>query len=97
MSQKPKRFVSRHVEKKVLRAAHRASFKNGDAIRQSTLCRCFYCLKEFPAAEADLISEIDGQQTAWCPYCNIDSVLGDAQPFPFTYAFSKAMRKFWFR
>jgi hypothetical protein len=39
---------------------------------------------------------IDGGQTALCPSCGIDSVIGDASGFPITEEFLAAMESRWF-
>ena len=58
---------------------HRKSFKNAETVKQSTKCGCFHCKKIFDASEVvDFVDERDGQQTAICPYCGIDSVIQDA-------------------
>jgi hypothetical protein len=45
-------------------------------VEASARCGCFSCFKLFsPAA---IRSWIDASQTALCPYCGIDTVLGDA-------------------
>ena len=36
------------------------------------------------------------EPTALCPYCHIDSVIGDAAGFPIIPKFLKAMNKRWF-
>jgi hypothetical protein len=35
-------------------------------------------------------------ETAICPYCGIDAVLGDNEGYPLTESFLKAMYKEWF-
>ena len=58
---------------------HSKSFKNFDAVSHSKQCGCFYCKKIFDASEVvEFVTERDGQQTAICPYCGIDSVIQDA-------------------
>ena len=83
-------------EYEYLKEAHSASFKNEDSVRQSKMCGCFSCKKIFPASEADFMPESDGKLTAWCPYCNIDAVLGDASGFPITEEFLEKMNETWF-
>lgn len=62
--------------------AHDASFMNRDCIRRSKVCGCFYCRSIFPARKVgDWISEGDGKYTALCPYCGIDSVIGNASGY----------------
>ena len=60
----------------------------------SDKCGCFYCLEVFDAQQ---VSEwIDRQETALCPYCGIDAVLGSAAGFPLTRPFLREMRRYWF-
>ena len=40
--------------------------------------------------------ERDGDRTAMCAKCAIDSVLGDAGDFPVDQEFLTAMNRFWF-
>jgi acetone carboxylase gamma subunit len=43
------------------------------------------------------MDERDGVgQTALCPECGIDSVIGDASGYPITEAFLGKMKTFWF-
>ena len=57
---------------------HCKSFKNFAAIKQSKTCGCFHCKKIFNASKViDFVTERDGQKTALCPYCGIDSVIQD--------------------
>lgn len=79
-----------------LKKAHQASFKNKESILQSKVCGCFSCLNTFSPSEATFHPEMDGQETAWCPYCGIDAVLGDATGYPITPAFLERMREEWF-
>jgi hypothetical protein len=47
---------------------------NRTALPEAKICGCFYCLKQF---RADQITEwVDSDETALCPFCGIDSVLG---------------------
>jgi len=86
-----------------LRAAHNASFHNKAHLSVSKTCGCFYCLKTFDPV---LISWWTDQPandpasediaTGWCPFCNIDSVLGDGSGFPITNNFLKQMNEHYF-
>jgi hypothetical protein len=76
--------------------AHKHSFQNRDEIRSSTQCGCFYCGAIFPPAEVvDWVNDKSGQ-TAICPKCAIDSVLGDASGYPITQTFLRQMKQHWF-
>ncbi len=78
-----------------LKAAHEASFKNKESILRSEICGCFSCLKTFAPGEVTFRKETDGQETAWCPYCDMDAVLGNASGYPITQDFLKAMQDEW--
>lgn len=83
----------------LLEAAHKRSIFNKSEILKSNLCGCFSCLKIYPSAEVEeWIDEEEGKEhTPLCPYCDIDSVIGDASLFPITdIEFLKAMKKHWF-
>lgn len=76
-----------------IKTAHdKASYHRAE-IKASHKCGCFYCLHVFQPLEID--EWIDGQQTALCPRCGIDSVIGDAS-IPITEEFLKEMEAFWF-
>lgn len=69
------------MNKKTLREIHKHSFRNEDEIKRSKYCGCFYCKTIFEAKEvkdAHFATEKSGGKTAWCPYCNIDALIGDA-------------------
>lgn len=38
----------------------------------------------------------DAKGTAFCPYCSIDSVIGESAGFPLTKEFLDAMHDYWF-
>lgn len=78
-----------------LQLAHDASFRNREQIGRSKQCGCFSCCHIFPASEVtDYVSP--EEPTAICPYCHIDSVIGDASGYPVTEEFMKEMNKRWF-
>lgn len=59
-----------------LEEIHKLSTNNKEVLKNSKTCGCFYCLKTFSPDE--IISWVDSQaDTALCPHCGIDSVLGD--------------------
>jgi|LakMenE01Jun11ns_1017448.scaffolds.fasta_scaffold8329010_1 hypothetical protein len=51
------------------------SLKNKELIEKSKKCGCYYCLKIFESKE--IKKWTDEKNTAICPYCGIDSVVGD--------------------
>lgn len=78
--------------------AHRHSSRHRDEVMGSELCGCFYCLATFPPSEiAAWTDEWEGVgQTAICPRCGIDSVIGSASSYPVTAEFLGVMRDHWF-
>ncbi len=78
------------------RDEHHKSFKNFDMVKQSKVCGCFSCKKIFNASKViDFVTERDGQKTALCPYCGIDSVIQDAN-MEVTPELLNTMNREWF-
>ena len=76
-------------------AAHRHSSRHRLELESSDRCGCFYCLAVFGPQEIESwLNEGDG--TALCPRCSIDSVIGSASGLPITRAFLSEMRRHWF-
>ena len=75
--------------------AHDHSYNNKGEIKNSNSCGCFYCCRFFaPRKITDWADK--GGRTALCPYCGIDSVLGDACGFALTDSFLRKMNLVWF-
>ena len=75
--------------------AHKHSANHRAEIEASSLCGCFCCCSMFPPAEID--DWVDGDPTALCPRCGIDSVIGDASGFAVTTVdFLAQMKQYWF-
>ena len=69
--------------------------KNYEQIEKSEKCDCFSCCEIFTPSEiTDYLP--DEPPTAECPFCHIDSVIGDASGFPITKDFLKKMKKKYF-
>jgi len=75
-------------------SAHRHSLANRAELEKSEICGCFYCLTIFPPTK--IADWIDDGQTALCPYCPVDSVIGSASGYPITREFLERMRAHWF-
>ncbi len=81
-----------------LRVAHKKSIRHRLEVENSEKCGCFHCLKSFtPARINDWTDgpEIE-KQTALCPFCGIDSVVGDASDYAITVDFLAQMQEAWF-
>jgi len=50
-------------------------FKNYKQIFESEICGCFFCIRIY--SKNEIVEWVDDGQTALCPYCEIDSVIGD--------------------
>ena len=75
-------------------SAHTHSALHRDAIMASEECGCFHCLAVFPASE--ITQWADDDQTAVCPRCWIDAVVGSASGVPLTREFLAEMSEYWF-
>lgn len=63
----------------ILSLVHGASFRNRAVIERSHRCGCFCCCSMFEAASVD--EWVDNGETALCPRCGVDAVIGDASGF----------------
>lgn len=76
-----------------LREIHKHSSYHRKKLEASSQCGCFCCKKIFSPTE--IFDWIDGGQTAICPYCEIDSVIG-SDSIPITENLLNEMCMFWF-
>ena len=74
--------------------AHDHSRRHRAEVLASELCGCFYCGATFVPSE--ILDWTDDEETALCPRCGIDSVIGSAAEFPLTKEFLDEMHKYWF-
>ena len=75
--------------------AHEHCKHNRSEIEKSKHCGCFYCLSIFDA-NAVVGWKDAAQDTAECPHCHVDSVIGDASGFEITEALLEKMQEYWF-
>lgn len=75
-------------------AAHKHSIRHRSEIESSELCGCFYCGQTF--APVEITDWTDEDQTALCPRCGIDSVIGSASGYPIEGKFLARMHEHWF-
>lgn len=75
--------------------AHKYSINNKEMLQNDSVCGCFQCLQIFSPAE---ITEWikDSMGTALCPYCSVDSVIGESSGYKITKEFLAKMKKHWF-
>jgi uncharacterized paraquat-inducible protein A len=74
--------------------AHKHCSNHHDELEKSEQCGCFYCIAIFPPSAID--EWADSYQTAMCPRCGIDSVIGSASGYPITAEFLNRMHAHWF-
>ena len=65
-----------------IKLAHKHSSSHSQEIEKSRLCGRFYCLAVFAPSEIE--EWCDDGNTAICPKCSVDSVIGDASTFHIT-------------
>ena len=78
--------------------AHKHSSHHREEVLGSEMCGCFYCLAIFGPDEIDVwVDSVNGVgQTALCPRCSVDSIIGSASGFPITQEFLEQMHRRWF-
>ncbi|MGI9018940.1 MAG: cytoplasmic protein [Euzebya sp.] len=77
-----------------IRLAHVSSAGHRSEILASDQCGCFHCSRTFPPDH--IVEWVDDDQTALCPECGVDSVIGDQAGFPLTASFLQKMNAHWF-
>jgi hypothetical protein len=90
-----------------LLAAYRYTTNNHAQIQGSKVCGCCNCQSIFPPDEIVAWTGLDmnnfsdpaavDQQTAMCPRCGTEAVLGDKAGFPINPGFLARMNDAWFQ
>lgn len=81
------------------KSAHQYSSNHRPQVEDSDKCGCFHCLSVFKPSEInEWVDEDENEigQTAMCPRCGIDSVIGDKSGVPINREFLKSMQFVWF-
>lgn len=73
----------------VMADAHKHGSKNRREVEESGRCGCFFCFKTFPPSL--ITAWVDANQTALCPSCGVDSVLGSGSSHRLDDAFLRRM------
>ncbi len=80
--------------------AHEYSSCNKIALKSDKVCGCFYCCEIYSPDEINEYGKEyncpPGEATALCPYCGVDSVIGESSGFPITKEFLQRMYEYWF-
>ncbi|WP_237709868.1 cytoplasmic protein [Stutzerimonas stutzeri] len=91
---KPNEVMPNIFDSTDIKEAHKHSIRHRGELRDSEACGCFYCLEIFDYKNIE--EWIDDGDTALCPGCGIDSVIGSASGFQISREFLSAMKKHWF-
>lgn len=75
--------------------AHNYCINHKPELELDKVCGCFYCMRIFTPREIRIWLK-DSRGTALCPYCSIDSVIGESSGFPITKTFLQEMHERWF-
>ena len=75
-------------------AAHKFSSHHRALLERDSRCGCFYCVRIFSPSE--IVDWLEEEGTAQCPYCGIDSVIGESCGYPITEEFLRSMHDYWF-
>ncbi len=73
--------------------AHQNCKHNCKQIRRSVFCGCYQCGEIFKPSYLQTEDWTDGGETALCPFCGMDSVIGDAAGFPISEVFLSEMKE----
>ena len=73
---------------------YKHSCRNHAELKQSLKCGCFSCGRIFDATEVE--DYIDGGETALCPYCDVESVVGDASGIELNLIVLNELNKMYF-
>lgn len=85
---------SRRIDSALCIAAHKHASRHRPEIEMSAQCACFFCFRTFPST--DIRAWIDAKQTALCPRCGVDSVIGSASNHRLDDAFLRGMHEHFF-
>lgn len=84
----------KHEEDHII--AHKYSINHKPELEKDSICGCFYCLEIFkPDRIGSWLKDTRG--TAMCPFCSIDSVIGESSGYPVTTQFLSRMHDYWFK
>ncbi|HAA9139782.1 TPA: cytoplasmic protein [Listeria monocytogenes] len=78
------------------KVARTLSINNRFILESAGLCGCFYCCAIFPYADIKEWINDALDQTAVCPYCQIDSVIPKNEQYSLTTDFLNFMYQQWF-
>lgn len=87
-------LTTKRIDSDLYQAAHKHSSHHRAEIEASARCGCFFCFRTF--ASADIKTWTDSNQTALCPGCGVDSVIGSASKHRLDDTFLRRMHTHFF-
>ena len=82
------------IDSVLCKAASQHAARHRAEIQASTRCGCYFCFHTFP--HTDIKAWVDSNQTALCPACGIDAVIGDASKHRLDGRFLRLMHTHFF-
>jgi hypothetical protein len=81
-----------------VRDAHNHASNHPAEVLASARCGCFYCGATFSPHDIEAwTDDVNGEgQTALCPRCSVDAVLGDRAGYELSSSFLQHMKSVWF-
>lgn len=76
--------------------AHEFCINHREKLIGDQKCGCFYCGKIFAPSQIEEWIEDAQDDTALCPYCGIDAIIGESCGYSITQDFLKRMNAYWF-
>lgn len=82
--------------KETLLKAFNSSRNNREEIMAGEMCGCFSCKTIFHTYEMNywILGEVG--DTAICPYCYIEAIIGEKSGYPITDEFLTEMNEYWY-
>ncbi len=84
------------LTEKELQQLNEFSVSNMAQLEAEQQCGCFYCLQIFSSCEIESFIEDDEGDTAVCPFCEMDSVIGESSGYKITPQLLSELHNFWF-
>ena len=84
-------------DKYLIKVHKEGATNNWKQVKQSKLIGCFCCMNIFSSKLiVEYCIERDGEKTAICSSCGVDSILCDIGKFPINTKFLQKMNDYWF-
>lgn len=84
----------RRIDPGICLEARKHASKHRTELEASARCGCFFCFRTF--ATSEIKTWIDAKQTALCPRCGVDAVIGSASEHRLDDGFLRGMHEHFF-